>query len=244
MFAAAKEYVSTRPMLVFVPFAMAVRAGTVDTVWQSRLALAGTRLRLEQGRLYCRIAGLWHDARLTAAIDIDDASLPSDKVVLDDLLEGGAVKRAPTTGADVDIASVDTVATSGLLPLIRVDQSTEFAVLMTASEELRFAAEQAGLRVLGRDVGEDRTVALSISTPAGDELLHVECDTSFDEWHVATDGMFEVALAFADPEADRCGRLSAGILRSEIDHLCGRLLVTLCEVWQTDYEIRSQQMAM
>lgn len=246
---AAKEYVSTRPILVFVPFALAINGDKVDTVWQSRLTFPGTRLRLDRRRLHCMIEDRWHDARLTAAIHLADDHLHSDKTVLAELLQGGAVVRAPLCSGDFEVASVDVVATSDLLPLIRIDPSYEFAMLMTASEDLRFAAEDAGLRVLGRDVGQDRCVALSISTPGGDEMLLIKCDTSFGEWDVSAGGGFESALAFATPDVDRngsplFGSVTIEIQPSELGHLCARLTEALPDVWQPENEIRYQQMAM
>jgi hypothetical protein len=244
MFVVAQEYVSTRPLLVFVPLSRIMNGGAVDTVWQSRLTSTGTRLRLERGLLHCRIDDRWYDARLTAAIHFADTRLPSDKAVLVELIDGLAVVPVPVDDADCDVESVDIAVESDLLSLIRIDASTEFAMLMAASEDLRFAAEEAGLRVIGEDIGQDRFVAISISTPVGDELLRVECDTSFGEWHVIADGRFEGALGFANLEADGQGRMSCRFLPSELESLFARFLEALPEVCQAEDEIRDPQMAM
>jgi hypothetical protein len=249
MFAAAKEYVSTRPLLVFFPFARAINGDEVDTVWQSRLTFPGTRLRLEQGRLHCLFEDRWHDTRLTAAIYLADAGLPSDKEVLKDLLQGRAILRAHATTDDIDVAPVDLVATSDLLPLLRVDPSYEFATLMSASEDLRYAAEDVGLRVLARDVGQDRCVSLAISTPGGDELLAVECDTSFGAWNATVDARFEPALEFASRSIGRVGSphfesVGFDIQACDVELLCERLLEALPDVWQSADEIRYEQMTM
>lgn len=175
----ARDFVTTKPLLVFVPYTVADDRRSI-AAWRSRLAPEGTRLRIEGDGLHCKLAGRWMDVRLTAALS--DADLPPDRETLEALAAAGVLTRSTVVGGRVSSEFPELIAAENLSNLLRVDSSEEFSLLMEASEDLRYAAEDLGFLVLAHDVGSDRSVGLSVFSTGLDLLLSIECDTALGEW--------------------------------------------------------------
>lgn len=246
MFDQPKEFLSTKSILVFLPRAPAADQSLDRTVLQSRRAHSGTRFRLQGDDLLCWIGDGWQSARLTVALDVSDPYRLSDREVLKDLVAAGSLSPVSTTAAGLGVSGPERSGASDHPTSVRDEVSEEFGMLVAESEEFRYAAEDSGLRVIARDVGPERAVSLTVLTREDEEILRIDCDTSFGRWSIATHGA--LACALAAPEvldmAEHSEEVIFDVLPSELGAVFATLSEALPDLWSGLRKERPQSMAL